>query len=114
LINGKTIDELPQRGRECPDVTTPRETAMPQPTEQPVLPDGFEQGLRERVTDSVADEFPNLGHGRERAVRFVFDRVRLAARHHFSENQSMRGFHDLEEMRTAAAKFRDLTVASSR
>lgn len=74
------------------------------------MPDTIEKELLERVLDFVSTEFQDASKQfQERAAKFISTRLQLAAQHYFSENQKLNGFKDSELMRTAAAKFRELT-----
>lgn len=74
------------------------------------MPDTVEKELRERVLDFVSTEFRQAAQQvRDRAAKFIHMRLRLAAQHHFSERQTMDGFQDAAQLRTAAEKFRALT-----
>jgi hypothetical protein len=94
------------------NVTPPAKPVEVTP-DQVAMPRAVEDGLRERATDFAGTEFAEASKQyQQRAAKYIFDRIRLAARHHFEERKTMSGFKDAEQMRSAAAKFREFTKAA--
>ena len=74
-----------------------------------MIPDTVERELNDRVEDFVATEFSQkTASFRDRAAKFIQNRLRITARHYYAEHQSLKGFRDAEQLRAAAAKFTDL------
>ncbi|HEX5218870.1 MAG TPA: hypothetical protein VFZ59_04835 [Verrucomicrobiae bacterium] len=106
MASTQTTEEGKSANGSPATLTSPPETL----SDQTFVPGESEDELQKRIKDFVATEFPLSGEPfRRRADKFIFDRVRLAARHHFSAHRTMKGFRDAEQMRIAAAKFTELT-----
>jgi hypothetical protein len=75
-----------------------------------LLPTGDEQKLMDRVSDYVASEFTDkeLSY-RIRALKYIQNRLKIAARRHYAEHQTLKGFRDADELRIAAAEFSEMT-----
>lgn len=73
------------------------------------MPETIGRELETRVADFVAGEFSQrTAPFRERAARFILNRLRIEAQNYYAEHQSLKGFGDAGKMRLAAAKFAEL------
>lgn len=75
-----------------------------------ILPEVVEMELRERVMDFITTEFEHATpQARERAKKFVYDRLRLGAQAHYAEHRTMKNFRDADTMWDASLAFKELT-----